>query len=244
MWDYKEKHTFKHFTMEKTKLLLVRFQNTLAYHQLEAFRGAIINSLQEKDILFHNHLSDEGGLRYAYPLIQYKRINNKAAILCFGIGTESIGKLFQHADFDLNLNGKHEKFSIDNISANNYLIQAWDARFQYSIRKWMALNQENYEKYIRLESMVEKTQFLEHILRGNILSFAKGLGIFIDKQVECVITQLSEPTVTRYKGVKLTMFDAEFATNVSIPDYAGLGKGVSIGQGVVVRKKETNKKNQ
>ncbi len=77
--------------------------------------------------------------------------------------------------------------------------------------------------------MVEKTQFLEQILRGNILSFAKGLGIFIDKQVECVITQLSEPTVKRYKDVKLTMFDAEFTTNVSIPDYAGLGKGVSKG---------------
>lgn len=196
---------------------------------MEAFRGAIINSLQENDILFHNHTSDEGGLRYAYPLIQYKRINNKAAILCFGTGSESIGKLFQHSNFDLNLNGKHEKFSIDNISEYNYQAQAWNTRFRYSIRKWMALNQDNYEKYIRIESMVEKTQFLEQILRGNILSFAKGLGIFIDKQVECVITQLSEPTVKRYKGVKLTMFDAEFTTNVSIPDYAGLGKGVSKG---------------
>jgi hypothetical protein len=36
----------------------------------------------------------------------------------------------------------------------------------------------------------------------------------------------------------MTIFDAEFLTNVSIPDYAGLGKGVSVGYGVTVRKKE------
>jgi hypothetical protein len=31
-------------------------------------------------------------------------------------------------------------------------------------------------------------------------------------------------------------FDAEFKTNVSLPDYIGLGKGVSLGMGTVVRK--------
>jgi transketolase N-terminal domain/subunit len=36
----------------------------------------------------------------------------------------------------------------------------------------------------------------------------------------------------------MTMFDAEFLTNVSIPDYAGLGKGVSVGYGMAVRKKD------
>jgi hypothetical protein len=33
-------------------------------------------------------------------------------------------------------------------------------------------------------------------------------------------------------------FDVEFKTNVSLPDYIGLGKGASTGFGVVVKKRE------
>jgi hypothetical protein len=133
------------------------------------------------------------------------------------------------------------KFLIDNVKAYQQRIQIWESKFNYHIRKWLALNQENYEKYNGLEGLGEKILFLENILKGNILSFAKGLNIFLDKQVECTITQLSEPSLTRYKGVKMTMFDAEFTTNVSIPDYVGLGKGVSLGYGTTV--KAINKNN-
>ena len=56
------------------------------------------------------------------------------------------------------------------------------------------------------------------------------------------ITAIEDPRVVMYKGVKLMSFDAEFKTNVSIPDYVGLGKGVSLGMGMVVRRYE--KKNE
>jgi len=138
----------------------------------------------------------------------------------------------------LNLNGEVYKFEVESVKAYNHLIQVWNSNFRYTIRKWLALNQENYELYNKLESVAEKSAFLENILKANILSLAKGLDIFFEKQVECKITRLSEPRITRYKNVKMTMFDAEFLTNVSIPDYAGLGKGVSVGYGMAVRKKD------
>ena len=77
---------------------------------------------------------------------------------------------------------------------------------------------------------------LERLLTANILSFAKGIGLYFDGQVITRITQLVEPRLQYYKGVKLMSFDAEFKTNVSLPDYIGLGKGVSLGMGTVVRK--------
>lgn len=224
--------------MKNTRLLQIRFENTISQRDISAFRGAIINALKDKDILFHNHLPDKDGYRYSYPLIQYKRINNKAAIMCFETGTESIGKLFLDSDLTLTINGKTEKFEVDHVKAYNQLIQVWDARFHYRIRKWLALNQENYEKFEKLESVAEKSLFLENILKANILSFAKGLNIFFDTQVECKITWLSNPVITQYKKVKMTLFDAEFITNVSIPDFTGLGKRVSIGYGMTVKKKE------
>ena len=39
-----------------------------------------------------------------------------------------------------------------------------------------------------------------------------------------------------YKGTKLMAFDAEFRSNVSLPDFVGLRKGVSLGMGTVVRR--------
>lgn len=231
--------------MNQTKIITIRFKNSISSTDIEAFRGAVINALQDKDILFHNHNLQDKGFRYSYPLIQYKRINKKAAIFCLEDGTESIGKFFLDSDMILNLNGEVYKFEVESVKAYNHLIQVWNSNFRYTIRKWLALNQENYELYNKLESVAEKSAFLENILKANILSLAKGLDIFFEKQVECKITRLSEPRITRYKNVKMTMFDAEFLTNVSIPDYAGLGKGVSVGYGMAVRKKiKRNSKNK
>lgn len=228
--------------MDKIKILLIRFRNNIYHSQIEALRGAVVNTLKDKDVLFHNHLPNGDGYRYSYPLIQYKSINQKVTILCFGEGTGAIGKLFSDTDFEFNLNGDYQTFELDNVKAHNILVQVWNTKFYYNISRWMPLSQSNYEKYMQLEGVAEKTTFLEKVLIGNILSFAKGLGIFFEKQVECKITWLSEPTIDRYKGVKVSLFDADFITNVSIPDFAGLGKGVSIGYGTTVRKKEKQNK--
>lgn len=47
----------------------------------------------------------------------------------------------------------------------------------------------------------------------------------------------------QYKKLQYHVF-AEFITNVSIPDYVGLGKGASLGYGVTVRKKEKTTQNR
>lgn len=228
--------------MNNTRLLLIRFNNTIFQSEIEYFRGAVVNALTDKDILFHNHLPEDSGLLYSYPLIQYKRINNKAAILCFDTGTEVIGKLFNNSNLKLNLNGRIDIFDVDKITAYQHKVHVWNSKFTYHIRKWLALNQENYEKYNQIEGIAEKILFLENILKANVLSFAKGLNIFFEKQVECKITKLGDPSIIRYKNVKMTMIDAEFFCNVSIPDYAGLGKGVSIGFGTTVAIKERKKR--
>lgn len=226
--------------MKNARLMLIKFENSIQQHEIEYFRGAIINSLDEKEILFHNHFSE--GFRYAYPLIQYKRIANKAAILCINEGTESIGSLLANHNHEIQIGDRIEKLQIAKVQAYDYQIQVWEPMFRYHIRKWLPFNQENFQEYSKLESIAEKCVFLEKILTGNILSFAKGLHIFFDKQVHCKILELENSTLTTYKGVKMNRFDAVFTCNVSIPDFAGLGKGVSIGYGMVTKYKNNSKK--
>lgn len=223
--------------MDKTKILIVRFSNEIWREELPLLRGAINTAIGDANVLFHNH---EGGtrLRYAYPLIQYKRIHQKAAIVCIGEGTEAIGQFFSSCDFDVILGDRKMTLEVESVDARQVLIQAWDQAFTYRIRRWLPLNGENYEKYRCMESLADRCSFLDRLLTANILSFAKGVGVFFSEKVECHITELSDPMGILYKGVKLMGFDAEFKTNVSLPDYIGLGKGVSLGMGMVARKHE------
>lgn len=214
-----------------TNILTILFDQEIAPYEIALFRGAVIASLNNKRLLFHNH---EGtGLRYAYPLIQYKRIRQKAAIVCMAQGVEETGELFSSATFNMQLGERNINFAVENIRPQNYNIQVWETMFRYRLHNWCCLNSDNYEKFHTLEGIVERTQFLERILTGNILSMAKGIGLFFDKQVECKITSVSAPRAMRAKGVRMHCLDIEFDTNVSLPNYIGLGKHASIGFGVV-----------
>ena len=151
--------------MKNARLMLIKFENSIQQHEIEYFRGAIINSLDEKEILFHNHFSE--GFRYAYPLIQYKRIANKAAIMCFNEGTESIGSLLANHNHEIQIGDRIEKLQISKVSAYDYQIQVWEPMFRYHIRKWLPFNQENFQEYSKLESIAEKCVFLQLPLISN-----------------------------------------------------------------------------
>lgn len=225
---------------KKEKILILRFNNTLYQNELPYFRGAINELLKDKnDVLFHNHEGDS--FRYSYPLIQYKRINNKAAMVCLQKGTEAVGLLLLQPELNCKLGTKDYVLEIESVKASNFTIQTWESNFSYRLRKWLPLNQENYIEYQKLEGIAEKSLFFERILIGNILSFAKGLDIRFENEVICKIISIDEPHLITYKNVKLMSFDIEFKSNVSIPDYIGLGKGASLGFGMITRKNEQEK---
>ena len=217
------------------KTLVIRFKNNIYHDEIPLFRGAVINAVAGQDNqLFHNHEGDS--FRFQYPLIQYKRISQKAALVCVGEGTEKIGMFFTKGDFQLQIGKRSDLFEIENLTPRKTIVQAWNDPFCYYLRDWLPLNGANYQQYQVLEGVVERTQMLEKILVGNILSFCKSLGITIDRAIECKILQLGTPRKVRFKGVGMMSFDAEFRCNVSLPNYIGLGKGVSIGHGTIVMK--------
>ncbi len=217
--------------IDRTSILQIRFSDDILFSELPEFRGAIISKVPQNITLFHNHL--ENGLRYKYPLIQYKRIKGKAAIICLGEGTEAIGNFFAGADFNLRI-GKNEKnFTIDSVKANQWIIQTWNNTFTYTIRKWLPFNSDNYKEYSDLEGVVEKISMLEKLLIGNILSMCTGLNVHIEKEITCKITEIIDEKTYMFKGVRMHSFDLKFNTNIYLFDYIGLGKGVSHGFGIV-----------
>ena len=224
--------------MPNIPVLIIRFKNELQRYEVPSFRGAIIKSTSKSsdNLLFHNHDGDK--LRYSYPLIQYKTIQHKAAIVCLKEGTEQIGNFFANNQSTISLSTRQLDLEIDKISTVNYNVQLWNDTFYYRINQWQALNAENYAKYQSLEGVVAKCAFLEKILIGNILSFLKGVGIYLDDQLVCEITSISTPQLIAVKNIKVNCFDIEFKTNISLPDYIGIGKHSSLGFGILTHIKQ------
>lgn len=88
--------------------------------------------------------------------------------------------------------------------------------------------------------MVDKVAMLEKILTANILSFAKGIDWHITAPVQVTIQDVKQERDARMKDIKVRTFEVDFYCNVFMPDYLGLGKGVSKGFGTVrqIRKSE------
>lgn len=218
--------------MYKLPTIVIQFDDEIESKALPYFRGAVIASLEKKDILFHNH--DEDKLRYSYPLIQYKRIHKKAAVMGVGKGIEVISQLLTARDFNYQIGNEKVEMHIEAVNAyDNEIKLTENADFPYRLHNWLPLNSENYKQYQEADSLVERIQILERVLIGNILSFLKGVGIYLEEQINLHIIDITGQRAVTYKNVKLMAFDIEFKTNIQLPQYIGIGKNASIGCGVL-----------
>ena len=217
--------------METIRVVVATFKNKISQEEIPFFRGSIIR-LSDNASFFHNH--QEEGFRYAYPLVQYKRIDGHAAVLGINEGGEAIEELFKdRVRYECQLGNRQVEMELIGIRSEKISIHCMEQDHIYSIKGWLPLNRENYRSYLSADGLAEQIAMLERILIGNILSFAKGLGVFFEIPVRCRIFQLENEKSFNYKNVGLLSFSAKFRTNVSLPAYIGLGKSVSINNGVV-----------
>ncbi len=220
--------------MYRLPTIVIQFENEIDTIAIPHFRGAVIASLEKKDILFHNH--DEDKLRYSYPLIQYKRIHKKAAVMGIGKGIEVVSQLLSVRDFNYQIGTENVEMKMDTVNAyDNEIALTEGANCQYRLRNWLPLNSGNYAKYQNSESLIERIAILERVLVGNILSFLKGIDLHLEEQLELRITDITGQRAITYKKVKLMGFDVEFKANITLPQYIGIGKNASVGCGVVTR---------
>lgn len=220
--------------MKSTRLLTATFKNKISNEEIPLFRGAIVNTFSNNiSELFHNHQNEK--LRYSYPLIQYKRINGYAAILGINEGADAVEQLATRNNFTCQLGYRKVKMEISSIKSEQIFISLCDTTQYYKIQKWLPLNSENYQEYQKIEGLAERVDMLNKILIGNILSFAKGINIHIHSLLACKLTRLENTGTILYKGIELMSFDAEFQTNINLPDFIGLGKSSSINKGVITR---------
>lgn len=224
-------------TTKKIRVLTLRFDQAISTDEVPLWRGAVIARPDMPDVLFHNHTGDTT-YRYSYPLIQYKRIGGKAAIVSVDEGTDVIGQFLANCGDNIyRLGNRCVRMEVEEVRPSQMLMQTWDSRFSYTLRRWLPLNSDNYRRY-QAAGDAERMVLLEGILRGNLLSMCKGLGIYLDRELLVKITSMERPRIVTHKGTRLMAFDIEFATNLSIPNFVGIGKSASLGYGTIHEKRK------
>ena len=214
------------------RVLTIKFANPLRHQQVPQFRGAVIAALDNKRLLFHNH--DGASLRYAYPLIQYKVLDGRAAIVAAGQGIDQLAELLTVGRQELIVGHQPMTLEVDQVLPLQYQLQVWDQLWPYHVLRWLPLNSEHYRRYQSLESLPQRVAMLQDIMRGNILALGKGLGVRFDRHVDVQLTGLDQPRLVRVKGTQVMSFNARMRCNVNIPQFLGLGKHSSLGHGVVI----------
>ena len=217
--------------MEKIKMLTVSFENSISSLEIPYFRGAIIQTSGLENELFHNH--NNKGFRYAYPLIQYKRINGKPLLLCLDKGVESSFHFFSNHQEGIMLGNRKYDLIVDELNLATVSLNVSNGSFNYKLSDWLPLNQKNHKVYFSLKSEIEQLEFLERIITGNILSFAKGIGWLLTSQIKVRINKVNNIKKITIKQNPRMAFNITFSCNIKLPNYIGIGKNASLGYGVL-----------
>ena len=224
----------------------------LQLNEIRKLRGAIVEVVEKNQMvfkqagistdLFHNHLSTNirEDRSFDYPLIQYKVKHRKASIVGIGAGVKAIKLLVALLEQNISINNEIREVVIDRFHQTAWTPELKGLQY-YRINKWLPLSVENYEKWNRCVSLVEKAQLLDHVLWGHIQHLIKGVSKNVNKEgLKLVVHNIDMQTYKKCYRIKKLALDVVIATNLNLPDEIGLGQGVSIGFGKVqrIKKKE------
>jgi len=196
-------------------------------HKLRGYFGTLFKEHSE---LLHNHYAD-GSSKYKYPLVQYKVIDKMPHL----VGIEEGGKLLVDLFLKIktiDIEGTVYQVNSKNITNTITEIGDFSKLIEYHFETlWMGLNQENHKKYLQLNSIEDKKEFLSKQLQNSLLAFYKGVDFFTKDRI-LATAKLQEKT-TKFKDKTMLAFSGSFLTNAVLPDFIGIGKSVSRGFGTI-----------
>tara|TARA_Y100001970_G_scaffold252559_1_gene326487 strand:- start:1005 stop:1985 length:981 start_codon:yes stop_codon:yes gene_type:complete len=175
----------------------------------------------------------DGKLRnkYLYPRVQVKILNEQICIIGIKEGVEPVMSLvdsvnsFNFGNITINIDKYEIEENIDQFKVTENLF-----RYKF-ITPWIALNKSTGGQY-RLLSDQEKSLFLNKLLGQNLLFIAKELGEVIKTKIYIkVIVDNNMPEKIDDNG--WGAFAGEFKTNFILPNYTGLGNGITRGYGTL-----------
>lgn len=218
------------------RLLSLRFPAIPLYpRRIPQFRGGVIETAGETADadLFHNHAPD-GADQHRPALIQYRAVQGRACLWGMAAGAQALERWWLSAPDALRFGGRAYPLHAAEVRRETALLGhtqpgQWT---YYRLHDYLALNADNYRRWLDTPRLVFRAELLETALAGHLLGFCQNAGWWLDERLEVQVVDVHRRRKTRYHGVELMAFELTYRCNLLLPDGIALGKAVSHGFGV------------
>ena len=169
--------------------------------------------------------------RFLYPRVQVKILNEQIYIIGIHEGVDpvlSVAEKFEMFDFG-NITFEVQDCDIENVD-QQFIPSSRLVRYRF-ITPWVALNHMTGGKY-RFLTNQEKPSYLNRLLGQNIIFLANEVGINLEDNIYTKV-KVSSLFPRPVDENKWGAFMGEFKTNFVLPNYIGVGNGITRGFGTI-----------
>ena len=169
--------------------------------------------------------------RFLYPRVQVKILNEQIYIIGIHEGVDpvlSVAEKFEMFDFG-NITFEVQDCDIENVD-QQFIPSSRLVRYRF-ITPWVALNHMTGGKY-RFLTNQEKPSYLNRLLGQNIIFLANEVGINLADNIYTKV-KVSSLFPRPVDENKWGAFMGEFKTNFVLPNYIGVGNGITRGFGTI-----------
>ncbi len=189
-------------------------------------KGVMMNQFPDEEIV--PMLDGSYRQKFLYPRVQVKILNEQIYIVGINEGVDSIKAIAKKMDF---LDFGNITFQIlDNeIEEHQNRFQPVSKLIRYRfVTPWVALNQTTGYRYRNLNN-ADRVNFLNRLLGQNI---AREMGMELEENIFTKVT-LSSLFPRQVDENNWGAFDGEFRANFVLPNYLGIGNGITRGYGTL-----------
>ena len=192
-------------------------------------KGVMMNQFPDEEIV--PMLDGSYRQKFLYPRVQVKILNEQIYIVGINEGVDSIKAIAKKMDF---LDFGNITFQIlDNeIEEHQNRFQPVSKLIRYRfVTPWVALNQTTGHRYRYLNN-ADRVNFLNRLLGQNIVFMAREMGMELEENIFTKVT-LSSLFPRQVDENNWGAFDGEFRANFVLPNYLGIGNGITRGYGTL-----------
>ncbi len=168
---------------------------------------------------------------FLYPRVQVKILNEQIYIIGIKDGFEPVQELVKEFE-TLNFGNITFDISDIDIEETNEQFQHTDQLLRYKfVSPWIALSKNTQKRYKFLKN-TDRVAFLNRLLGQNLVFLAREMEIPLNEKVYTKIQLNSlfpKPVYENNWG----SFTGEFQTNFLLPNYIGVGNGITRGYGAI-----------
>lgn len=192
-------------------------------------KGVFMKQYPEEDVI--PMLDGTYRERFLYPRVQVKILNEQIYIVGLSEGVDSILSLVKRLE---TLDFGNITFQVHDVDLEEHDDQFRPItkliRYRF-ITPWVALNQTTGSRY-RFLSNEERVSFLNRLLGQNIVFLSREMGLELEDNVYTKVSLSSlfpKPVDENNWGA----FSGEFRANFVLPNYLGIGNGITRGYGTI-----------